>query len=160
MPATPVLGNGFGEVGPQEVLGHLDIQHLSQTAHDVHVAGEIRIDLKSEQRSGQNSEGAAAAPRVKQCRNIHGHEVCDYDLFKESAQYIESTGLRVRLFRRRACFKLRQKIIGSLDRACHELREKGHKESKDSETSLSFPPAAVKAEDTLPPDEPAFQCLI
>ena len=24
----------------------------------------------------------------------------------------------------------------------------------------SFPPAAVKAEDTLPPDEPAFQCLI
>ena len=93
MPAPPVFSERTGEEGALEVFHQMDTKHLGKAGYDIHIAGEIRIDLDGHIDTAEEKRHAAAVGRAE--NGVHGglHPVGDHAFFEKTPEdTLESKG--------------------------------------------------------------------
>ena len=86
MPASPVFSERTGEEGTPEVFHQMDAKHLGKAGYDIHIAGEIRIDLDGHIDTAKEKRHAAAVCRTE--NSVHGglHPVGDHTFFEKAPE--------------------------------------------------------------------------
>ena len=126
MPAVPEIGHAFSLVGGVEVQRKMKAQQQRQTDSHITVAGKVAINLKG---IAINAEKVLQT-RIKSRIVKNAFHKIDADIVRnnsllEQSAHNEKDSLPEHLRRnKQRTANLRNKITGTDNRPCHQLREK------------------------------------
>ena len=145
VPAPPEVADAGRRVGVVEVVGDLDAEQQRAAAHEVHVAGEVAVDLRgvADERHPQRRrrvvlgrlEDVADAELEQQRRDHHPLEQARQDEGDGEGQLLDA-GRRPRL-------DLRQQVAAPADGTDQQLGEERHEQREVGEALRPRPRPAV-----------------
>ena len=129
MPAAPKFRIGAGEIGRLKVIDQIDAQQLGRPHSDGGAAGEIAVQLHTEQQRGHNQKPAIKAVFQRVYGIYKDGRTVRNDNFEEvppnQQQYAVPQMIKLQLL---GCMELGKQTFAPADGTRRQLREKGHKQ--------------------------------
>ena len=132
MPSLPELSGIAGLVRRIEILRQIEAHQHRNSGGDVRVPGKVGIDLKGVAEQCRKVLKASVKQRVFEdpVAKIHSQIVTQNQLLGQSVQNPENRDSELSAAKEERLVKLREKLLGTNDRACHQLREETQIESE------------------------------
>ncbi len=124
MPAGPELADAGGQVGIAEIQDQVEAHELGHAAGHVGIAAEIAIDLPGKGKGRHEQGGALEVGRmVVDAIDVMGEIVRERQFLEQAHEEERGAVGEILQADLGELLILRQQVFGSLDRACHQLRE-------------------------------------
>ena len=144
MPAPPVFGDGLGKVGPLKVLCEPDAKNLTQAAHDVHVAGEVGVDLGAVAKRAEEDRQTGIARIVREnLRHVGRKDIGNHHLLEEAPDHPLGTEGKAAVLQAVFGKEFAGQIPPGADGPLGDLREEGRKKQDLQGIFLGFHLAPV-----------------
>ena len=136
MPASPELRYVTGEIGVVEVTHQFDTKEFSRSDCDVRIAGEIAVNLKSEEDGCKEQSGTVLSiVRCPYLIHICSAVIGNHYLFEQAPEYLAHSIHGLVIGEAPVRLELRQEVGSAFNRSGHQLREERNK-SKESDDVL------------------------
>ena len=132
MPPLPEFSGVAGLVRGIEILWQVETHQHSDTGGDVSVPRKVGIDLKGVAEQCRKVLKTSVKQRVLEdpVAEIHGQIVAENQLLGKSVQNPEDSDPELSAAKEERLVELREKLLGTHDRAGHQLREETQIESE------------------------------
>ena len=141
MPAPPILRHGMRKEGPVKVLPQGDTQDPAQAADDVHIAGEVGIELDAvEGDAHEGREPGVGGIVGKQGGHERRQGVGDHQLLEEAPEHPAQAPAELVKVEVVPPIELRTKLAVAADGALEDLREEADEEQELREAPLGLAP--------------------